>query len=151
MRTALWRGKLGFGLFNPLSQMSIHLYMMIHLWVNNYASKTCTSFLNMKRQMQTWILLEFLVVQLFTHKKCLTLTYTVSSYKNISGFQTFLCGRFLLPNKNTKNHDTQSKYTSKQGLRVFKQKYTFKEGLRVLEPHTPRQPLPFLLGSRDVF
>ena len=64
--------------------------------------------MNMKRQIQTWILLEFLVVQLSTHKKCLTLIYTVSSYKNISGFQTFLCGRFPLPNKNTKNHDTQS-------------------------------------------
>lgn len=98
--------------------------------------------MNMKRQMQTWILPEFLVVQLSTHKKRLTLTYTVSSYKNISGFQTFLSGRFLLPNKSTKNHDTQSKQ---------KQKYTFKEGLRVLEPHPPRQPLPFLLASREVF
>lgn len=94
---------------------------MIHFWVNNFASKPCTSFMSMKRQMQTWILLEFLVVQLSTHKKCLNLTYTVSSYKIIRGFQTFLSGRFLLPNKSTKNLDTQSK---------TKQKYTFKEGLK---------------------
>jgi len=125
--------------------MSVHLYIMyimIHLWVNNYASKTHTSFMNMKRQMQAWILPEFLVLQLSSHKKHLTWIYTVSSYKNISGFQTFLSGRFLLPNKCTKNHDTQSKQ---------KQKYTFKEGLRVLESQPPRQPLPFLFASREVF